>query len=46
MQGRRREKKKTKNKNGGAHIWRGNGGPPKMEGGRGNLEGYAKCRLV
>jgi hypothetical protein len=33
-------------KNGGSHVWRGNGGPPGMEGGRGNLEGYAKWRLV
>jgi hypothetical protein len=35
-----------KERNGGAHIWRGNLGPPEMEGGRGNLEGYVKWRLV
>jgi hypothetical protein len=35
-----------KERNGGAHIWRGNGGPPEIEGGRGNLEEYAKWRLV
>jgi hypothetical protein len=35
-----------KERNGGAHIWRGNGGPPEMEGERENLEGYAKLRLV
>jgi hypothetical protein len=33
-------------KNGGAYIWRGNGGPPEMEGVRGNLKGDAKWRLV
>jgi hypothetical protein len=30
----------------GTLVWRGNGGPPKMEAERGDLEGYAKWRLV
>jgi hypothetical protein len=42
--GRRRagEEKEGEKRNGGAHVWRANGGPPIMEGGRGNLEGHAK----
>jgi hypothetical protein len=43
MEGRRRGKKEE---NGGAHVWRGNGGPPEMEGGRGNLEGPQKWRAI
>jgi hypothetical protein len=35
-----------KEKNGGSHIWRGNGGPLGMEGERGNLKEYAKWRFV
>jgi hypothetical protein len=30
----------------GPQVGGGNGGPPRMEGGRENLEGYAKWRLV
>jgi hypothetical protein len=30
----------------GPSFGRGNGGPPEMEGGRGNLEGYTKWRLI
>jgi hypothetical protein len=38
-----REKKKgEKIKNGGTHVWRRNGGPPRMVGGWGNLKEYAK----
>jgi hypothetical protein len=43
--GERRKIGKAK-KSGGSHIWRGNGGPPRMEVGRGNLEGHAKWRCV
>jgi hypothetical protein len=43
----REERKGEKiNENGGTHVWRGNGGPPRMEAERGDLEGYAKWRLV
>jgi hypothetical protein len=42
----RRGKEKKINENGGTHVWRGNGGPPRMEAERGDLEGYAKWRLV
>jgi hypothetical protein len=35
-----------KERNGGAHICRGMEGLQKWKGGRGNLEGYAKWRLV
>jgi hypothetical protein len=33
-------------KNGGARVWRGVWRPPRMEGERGDLKGYAKWRLV
>jgi hypothetical protein len=42
--GRRWEKKEKEMV--GPTFGGGNGGPPEMEGGRGNLEGYAKWRLV
>jgi hypothetical protein len=39
---RKGEEMGKKERKGGAHVCRGNGGPPRMEGGRGNLEGHAK----
>jgi hypothetical protein len=36
-----RGEEKTK-ENSRTHVWRGNGGPPRMEAGRGDWEGYAK----
>jgi hypothetical protein len=38
--------KKRNKKKVGPTIGGEDGGPPEMEGGRGNLEGYAKWRLV
>jgi hypothetical protein len=35
-------RRKEKIKKGGSHVWRGNGGPPELEGGSGNLEEYGK----
>jgi hypothetical protein len=40
------EKEGKKIKNGGFHVWRGNGGPTGMKGGSGNLEEYGKWRSI
>jgi hypothetical protein len=42
---RRRREGKTKRMV-GPHLEGGNGGPPEMEGGRGNLEGPKKWRVI
>jgi hypothetical protein len=41
-----KEKQKIKRKKVGLTFGGGNGGPPRMEGGRGNLEEYGKWRSI
>jgi hypothetical protein len=45
-EGDREGRRGKKEKNGRAHVWRGNGGPPEMEGERKNLEGPKKWRVI